>query len=704
MLNRLFNPESIAIIGASNSEDKVGYKILKNIIDGGFRGRLHPVNPRGGEILGLEVSTGIETVPGPVDVAAIVIPAPLVPAAVEKCARCGVRYCVVITSGFSEAGNAGAEREMVRVARAAGMRILGPNILGYYSAAGSLNLTFGPSRVLSGGVAIISQSGALGIALMGKTVVDNLRLSAFFSIGNKADLGEADLLEHLAGDEQTRVVLLYMEGVKDGPELVRALRATSLRKPVIVVKSGGSSKGSRAAASHTGSLAGSDEIFSAVMRQCGVIRAETLSDALDWSFFLAGAPRPVGENALIVTNGGGIGVMATDAAEKYGVTLYDDQAELERVFRPLIPGFGSAGNPVDTTAGIDHEGYRQVLEAALENDNIHALVVLYCQAAMCDIDSLRGVISRCARKGRSVSKPLVFAPVGDRSVNRAVSFLRARDILVQEDPYRVVSCLGALYRYKGFREILAEPPGALPGLPGGAAEAVNGLVEGVAREGRNFFLAHEGTRLLEAAGIGRPASMVAADAAEAVNGAREIGFPVVMKVVSPDILHKSDAGGVLLGVKDPDAVRKGFEKIRGNCLAWDARARFEGVEVSEMLSGGREIIVGARRDESFGPVVMCGLGGIYVEVMKDVAFRAFPAGRQEIRRMIRELRAYHLLSGVRGEKPADIESLVDVVGLVGAVLLNCPGITDIEINPLLVYADGVRAVDARVLTGGAHGR
>lgn len=696
-MEKLFAPESVAVIGASENEEKVGFKVLENVIAGGFKGVVYPVNPRGGEILGRRVYTSLDEVPGPVDVAAIVIPARHVYEAVSQCARKKVRYAVIISSGFSEVGNDGEEKRIVDLARANGMRVLGPNVLGYYSAAGSLNLTFGPTRVLPGGVAIISQSGALGIALMGKTVVDNLRLSAFMSIGNKADMDESDLLDHLMEDGRTSVIMIYMEGVKQGRRLLETLAKTTLRKPVIMVKAGGSSRGARAAASHTGALASSDEVFSAVMKQCNVSRAESLSEALDWCFFFSSAPLPGDGGALVLTNGGGLGVMAADAAEKYGLELYDDPDVLKKVFGPLVPGFGSTGNPVDITAGQDHTVYGQVLEAALGEPGINAAAVLYCQVAMCDVHRLGRVIREQGERFRAAGKPMVFVPVGDGDVDTVVKEVRARMVPVVDDPYLAMSCLGSARAYvKGRRTDRAgKSAGEL--LSTEALRRIETVVESVSSEGRDFLLADEGWEVLRAAGVGLPASRVAADADEAVRAAEGIGFPVAMKVVSPDILHKSDAGGVLLNVSGPDEVSAGFEKIRANSFAYKAGVRFQGVEVSEMVRPGLEMIVGARRDDSFGPIVMCGLGGIYVEVMKDIVFRAFPLGRGEAEKMIDELKARPMLSGVRGARPSDTRALVDTVLRVGAVVDRCPVISDLEVNPLFLYEEGLKAVDVRVM-------
>lgn len=692
----LFEPRSVAVIGASHNEKKIGYIILKNIVEGGYQGRVYPVNPQGGELLGMKVYTGLDAINGDIDVAAIAIPAPYVFEAVKICADRGVKFAVIITAGFSEAGRKKEEEEIVGYANARGMRILGPNVLGYYSAGVSLNMTFALPKVSSGEVAIISQSGGLGIALVGKAAEKSLRLSAFFSIGNKADIKEAELLEYLAEDERTKVIMIYMEGVKNGEKLMSALKKNTAKKPVIIVKSGSSSKGAQAVASHTGALAGSDEIFSALMKQSGALRAESLSEALDWCSFFVKTPFPAGNSTVIITNGGGLGVMAVDALEKRDVTIYDDHDDLKKTFSNLISEFGSYRNPVDMTGNHDHNTYATTIKAAIENKNIQALMVIYCHVAFCDLDKLCEVIADRFSDCRKAGKAFVFVPFGNGEIDNAMDYLSQRDVPVFDDLLSGVSCIDALFRHSGSRAAGEQEKQFLL-TQAGTKERINGIVRRAVREERDFLLAGETRELLEAAGIDQPEGCVVTDEKKAVQCAEKIGYPAVMKVVSPDILHKSDAGGVIVNLEGPDEVREGFDRIRKSCMRYNPDARFRGVEVSRMLEPGMEVIVGARRDASFGPVIMCGLGGIYVEVLKDVAFRAFPSGREEVRRMLKELKAYPLMTGIRGKRAVDVEAVIDALLKVGEILLMCPEIQDIEINPVFVYLEGAKAVDARVI-------
>jgi len=694
-IRHLFEPKAVAVIGAARESTKIGYKILNNILTGGYRGRVYPINPQGGDILGLKVHRAIEEVEEPIDVASIVIPARFVFDAVKSCAKKKVKFLSIISSGFSEIGNNEEERRIVLYAKEHQMRILGPNIFGIFSSAASLNATFASSGIIPGRVAIITQSGALGIAMIGKTAVENIGLSAIVSVGNKTDVDEADLLEYLMVDPHTKIILMYIEGVRDGERFIRKVKEATRKMPIVVIKSGRSERGAIAAASHTGSLAGSDEIFGAIMRQCGVLRADSIQEAFDWCKFLANAPSPRGESAIIVTNGGGIGVMATDACEKYGVNLFDDMTILKEAFSPVTPDFGSTKNPVDLTGGATSVHYNSALEEARKQDQIHSVIALYNETAVFDAENLTSMIQENDRKFKGEGKPLVFCVVGGERIEESIGSLRRTDAAVYGDVYAAVSVLGASYSYyhylRGHSAVIDDTEID--------AAAIEQVLDQARREGRTFLLANEGQTVMRAAGIRIPRSRIVRRLEEAVRRAEEIGYPVVMKVVSRDILHKSDAGGVALDLVDKNEVIDAYQAILRNCRAYKADAVIEAMEISEMVQKGTETIVGARRDRTFGPIIMFGLGGIYVEVMKDVAFRALPVNRKEIMSMVKEIRGYPLLLGVRGEEKRDVDQVVETILRVGAILLKCPRISDIEINPLVVYeyGQGVKAVDVRIL-------
>ncbi len=689
----LFEPRAVAVIGASHDQKKIGYKLLDNIISGGYQGKIYPINPKGGEILGLRGYPDVNEIEGEIDAAFIAVPAPLVFDAVKRCGEKGIKFVSVISSGFSEVGNRGEENRIAAWARDHHMRVLGPNIFGIFSAPCSLNATFGPKDIRPGNIAIITQSGALGIAMIGKTKVENMGLSAIISVGTKSDINETDLLEHLLRQDLTKVIMIYIEGLKAGERFVDVLQETARQKPVIVVKAGRSKKGAMAAASHTGALAGSDEIFDHLMKQSLALRAESLNEALEWCKFFANTPIPSKDNTVIVTNGGGIGVLATDACEKYGVQLYDDYISLKETFSRMIPSFGSTKNPIDLTGEATPGLYEEAFKASLAGEDIHSVIALYCETALFDIEALAPMIDAYDRKFREAKKPVVYCLVGGQKTEDAVGYLRKRDVPVFTDPYEAVSCMGALYTYVHDRKSYS----------GGVISvsidtpSIEAIIEKAQQEKRRFLLANEGQGVMKAAGIPIPKSYVARGLDQAVQYAEEIGYPLVMKIVSKDILHKSDVGGVALNLASKKEVIEAYEAILHRCRSAFPDAKIDGIEVAEMVHGGTELIVGARVDPSFGPIVMCGLGGIYVEVMKDVSFRALPLSLREAITMIKEIRSYPLLLGVRGEKRKDIDGLVETILKVGEILQECPSISDIEINPLVVDEEGVKAVDVRIL-------
>ncbi|MDG6220160.1 MAG: acetate--CoA ligase family protein [Candidatus Thermoplasmatota archaeon] len=690
----MFEPRGIAIIGASQQHGKIGYTIVDNIVSSGYMGGIYPINPKGGEFMGKKVYSSLKEVDGIVDVACIVIPAKHVRGAVEECAAKGVKFLVIITSGFSEVGNVHEEKEMVAYAREKGMRILGPNIFGLFSAAASLNATFGPKDIHKGSVSVISQSGAIGAAMIGKTKTEGIGMASIVSVGNKADIDEADLLEYFRDDKNTSIVLMYIEGIKDGERLVDVLRETTKKKPVVVIKSGRSKRGALAAASHTGSLAGSDSVFDSIIRQCGVLRAESIQDALDWCKFISSNPIPRGENAVIITNGGGVGVLAADACEKYDVRLYDDLQAMKECFSGTMPEFGSAKNPVDLTGQADAGDYDKALVAAFERPEISSIICLGCETGLFNAEEVSSILRRNYKKYGG-EKPMVCSFFGGPSVESSVAKLKEEGVPVYTDVYQAVSCLGAMYsHYRNIKKGYENPEKReVDGV------AIGKVVEGVRGDHRTFLLSHEAMQVAAAAGLRTPKSMIAKNIQQAVQYAEEIGYPVVMKVVSKDIIHKSDVGGIALDLENSKEVVEAFESITFNCKRHKPDALIQGMEIAEMVKKGVETIIGARRDSAFGPIVMFGLGGIYVEVMKDVVFRSYPLSKNEVMKMLASIRSYPLLLGVRGEEMKDIETVAETVIRVGAILESCPDISDIEINPVVVYdnGQGIRAVDVRIL-------
>jgi len=696
----LFNPRSVAVIGASSHPEKIGYKILNNIILSGYKGAIYPINIKGGNILGLQVYKNIADVNEKVDLVVICVPSKFVYEEVKKCSKVSAKFIIIISSGFSEIGNHAEEEKIVNFARNHGMRILGPNVFGMFSATAPINASFGPTYIPQGKIAIISQSGALGGAMIGKTATQHMGLSAIISVGNKADIDEADLLEYFKNDKNTNVILLYIEGVKNGERLIKVFKAMPSNKHIVVIKSGRSKKGALAAASHTGSLAGSDNIFNGIAEQCGILRAESIDEAFNWIRTLSENPVPKGKENVIVTNGGGLGVMCTDACEKHDVPLTDDVDVLKKVFRDIVPSFGSIRNPVDLTGQATHIEYKKALQNILKSNKLDAAIALYCETALFDSNKMFDIIIEAYDKFKG-KKPIVFSLFGGEKIDKIMEKLKEKNIPVFEDVYDASSAMGALYkRYNYFLEMEEQVKEQLEKKNRGIKiDKIREIIRDALHSGRKLLLPEEARLVLDLARIPQPKWRIARNIEEAVNYAEEIGYPVVLKVISEDIIHKSDIGGVALELDNREEVIDAYQAIIRNCKKHHPRAKIRGVEVSEMLPKGVEVIVGGTKDPSFGPVVMFGLGGIYVEILKDISFRAAPLSKLDAEKMISSINAYPILVGARGEKRRDIESIVDIIMRIGILISKCKEISDIEINPLLVYEYGMgaKAVDIRIL-------
>ena len=442
----LFEPDSVAVIGASAKEGKIGYEIISNVINYGFDGEVYPVNPKEDEIMGKKSYDSVLDIPGDVDMAVIVVPSDYVLNVVEECGKKGVKAAPIITSGFGEVGKDDLENEIVETANEYGMRILGPNVFGVAYPPENLNSTFGPEEIRSGGIALVSQSGALGIALMGWTILHKMGMSAIVSIGNKSDLDDQDFLKYFKYDDNTEVVILYIEGIDDGEKFMEAAKEAVKDKPIIAIKAGRSERGAQAASSHTGSLAGSDKIYDAAFKQSGVLRAKTVGEAFDWAQAFSNMPQPKGDNTVILTNGGGVGVMATDACEEHGINLYDNQEELDKFYNHM-PDFGSAKNPVDLTGMATSEEYEGSVRAALNNDEYDSLIVLYCKTAQSDPRNIAETIADVYEEEDS-DKPLTVSMVGGPEVAEAIEILKERGIPAYEEPEDAVDALSAMYEWE----------------------------------------------------------------------------------------------------------------------------------------------------------------------------------------------------------------------------------------------------------------
>jgi acetyltransferase len=691
-LDSMFKPKSIAIVGASRDPHSIGFSVVKNLIDSKYGGKIFPVNPKADEILDLKCYHSVLEIPDEIDLAVITVPAAITPNVVEECGKKGVKGLAIIASGFSEVGRTDLEDKVVEIARKYNMRILGPNIVGIMSNPMKMNASFGPYLPYPGKITMISQSGALLIALDSRTWVDRVGMSYLISIGNMSDLDFADLIDYFKNDEDTKCISLYVEGIKNGRKFIDVCKKI-LEKPIVALKSGVSARGSIAAASHTGSLAGSGKVYSAAFKQATVVQAYTLDDLFDRSLALSLQPPMKGENLLIITNGGGVGVLATDAAEKYGIPLKDPPEDLKEKLKQIMPEFGSAKNPVDITGMASAEWYGKALKIALQHPWVNGVTVLYCETSVSDPRELSMEIFEATNCNR-VDKPITVSYIGGEVTERAIEWLQKKGIPVFRSPDRAISAMAALREYgrfieKGFDEFYR--------FEDVDTEAVRSILKKIKNEGRDYVTEVEAKAILEAYRIPVAKTMLAKTKEEAEELSKNIKYPLVAKIVSPQVIHKSDVGGVILNIKTPEELVNAFEKIILNVKTKVPNAEIIGVAVQEMAPQGTESIIGSTKDVQFGPTVMFGLGGIFVEVMKDVSFRIAPFSKSTAIDMINELNGKAILYGVRGEKPKDIESLSDAISRVSQLVTDFPEIKELDANPTLVYEEGIKVVDARII-------
>jgi len=688
----LFIPKSIAVIGASPKKGKIGYEILENVIKYGYKGKVYPINIKEKEIMGLKVYKSVLDVKEDIDLAVIAVPASFVSSVLSECGKKGVKAAAVISSGFSEIGNKKEEETLTEIANKYGMSLLGPNILGVIYTPSKLNATFGPRDVMLGHIACITQSGALGAALIGWTVLENIGLSAVVSVGNKADVDDSDLLEYFSRDKNTKGIVVYMEGLKEGRKFLQTAERVSKKKLIVIIKSGRSEKGAKAAASHTGSLAGSDKVFSAAFKQSGILRANTMEKAFDWAR-ICSLPAPEGEGVVILTNGGGVGVLATDACDKERIKLLDDHKYLEETFRPYMPVFGSARNPIDITGQATVEDYFNAFKKAMGSDKISALIVLNCETAAFDtVEFSERVIKYFHSLLEESKKPVVFNFIGGIKSKNAMDILNKNKIPAYPQPERAVNSLGALYRWWKYIKTEKKQIKKLDI----DKDKIYSIINKAREEGRLQLLEYEAKDILKACGLDLPKYKLATTIEEALKAAEKIGYPVVLKIVSEDIIHKSDIGGVKVGIKNAEELKNAYKEIMYRAKKSYPKANIRGILVNEMVEKGVETIVGCSEDPQFGPVIMFGLGGIYVEVLKDVAFRVAPIDKEDALDMIDDIKSYPLLYGVRGEKRKDINSLAENISLLSYFSHEIPEIVEMDVNPLIVLEEGCKIVDVRM--------
>jgi acetate---CoA ligase (ADP-forming) len=695
VLTGLLRPKSIAIIGASSTPGKIGHTVVKNLIESGYEGGIYPVNPTSDEILGLKVYKSVLDIPEPVDAAAITVPAKFVIDVAKECGEKGVKGLIVITSGFAEVGETELEEEVVRIAHSYGMRVLGPNVVGTLSNSDKMNASFAPFLPLEGSASLVSQSGALLIAIDAITYTRRIGFDKLISIGNMSDVDFGDMVSWLNEDENTKCITLYIEGLADGRRFIK--ESASAHKPIVVLKAGVSEHGAAAAASHTGSLAGAQKIYSAAFEQAGAIQATDLSDLFNCTLALSLQPPMYGDNLLVITNGGGVGVLATDSAEDAGVPMKFAPEAVQEELKKHMPSFGSAKNPVDLTGMAGNDWYFDSTKYAFAHEWVDGLVVLYCETAMTNPMEIAKSLHRAITETGIKDKPVTISFVGGERSDEAMQWLVENGIPAYNDPHLAVKAMGTLRDYARLQDLKNEPINNNYTVD---KQAAMDIIKAVRADGRTGLTEIESKRIFKAYGLPVVQTAVVNTVNEAVDKAEAFGYPIVMKIVSPDILHKSDAGGVKVNIKDEAGVRDAYQTILENAKAYKADADIHGILIQEMAPWGTETIVGSVNDPTFGPTVMFGLGGIFVEVLKDVTFRVAPISEKEAQNMLDGIRGAPILDGVRGEAPRDRKALADVLSRYAFMITDLSAeILESDANPILVYeeGEGVKVVDARII-------
>jgi acetyl coenzyme A synthetase (ADP forming)-like protein len=694
-IDGLLKPKTLAVVGASSTPGKIGYTVVDNLIKSGYKGKIYPINPQADEILGLKAYPTISDVPGKVDAAVIVVPAKLVVQVAEECGKKGVKGLIIITSGFSEVGQKDLERQVVETANRYGTRVLGPNIVGTLSNSDKMNASFAPCLPLEGKAALVSQSGALLIALDAASYTRRVGFDKLISIGNMSDVGFGDLIEWLDKDDATTCISLYIEGLKDGRHFIEAGRKA--HKPIIALKSGVSAHGAAAAASHTGSLAGAAKVYGAAFQQAGCVQATDLGNLFNRTQALSLQPAMKGENLLVITNGGGVGVLATDAAERYDIPLHFSPEDVQNELKKHMPAFGSAKNPVDLTGMAGNDWYYESTKYSFSHKWVDGLVVLYCETAITDPLEIAKSIHKAVKDSKVKDKPIAVSFVGGDRSESAMQWLVENGIPAYGAPDLAVNAMAALHEYAQIQKMLG---GSFKPYRDVKTDAARKIFAQARADGRDALTEIESKEVFALYGLPVTKTQLAKTEDEAVALASKVGYPIVMKIVSPEILHKSDAGGVKVNIKDEAGAREAFQTILANAKKYKADANIHGIAVQEMAAWGTEIILGSINDPTFGPTVMFGLGGIFVEVLKDVTFRVAPVSADDAEKMIGEIRGAPILAGVRGEAPRDRKALAEVLSRYSQMINDLNDeIAESDANPVLVYEQGkgVKVVDARII-------
>jgi 4-hydroxybutyryl-CoA synthetase (ADP-forming) len=686
-------PRSIAVIGASEKAGTIGRAIINNIKNG-YKGKIYPITPSHETVFGIKAYKSVLDIDDDIDLAVIATPSKIVPKVLEECGKKGIKGAIIITAGFKEVGGEGEllQKEVEEIGKRYGIRIIGPNCLGVMNLAPDtmMNSTFLKVTPKSGNIALVSQSGAICAALVEDAISQDIGFSAVVSIGNKVDFDESDILEMLMESKETKVIVMYLEEIMDGRRFINICRKITkeLKIPIIVLKSGRTAEGAKAAMSHTGALMGSDEVYEAILQQAGVIRVDGMQELFDYATAFAKMPLP-SEGVVIVTNAGGPGIIATDYLAMNGLKLADI-SDIRSKIEEVIPSYGSPRNPVDIVGDADYNRFEKVLSLVLEHKNVGSCIVMCTPSATLDYDGLARVIVKMKSKGKTIVASLMGLAEG----------LENKKIMAEGGiphyPY-VEFAIRALKRMYDYKKWLNEPWDNVREFDRDK-DKVKKIIEAVKKEGRSNLLEEEGYEILKAYNFPIPKSKLVTNKEEAIKASKEIGYPVVLKIVSPDIIHKSDAGGVKVNINNEEELLNAYDTIINNVKRYNPNAKILGILIEEMIKNGKEVIIGANRDPKFGPTIMFGLGGIYVEALKDVTFRLAPVGSYEALRMINGIKTSKLLNSIRGEKPRDKIALAECIERLSHLMLDFPEIKEVDMNPVIVLEEGkgCRIADIRI--------
>jgi acetyl coenzyme A synthetase (ADP forming)-like protein len=698
-VDAIFNPRSIAVVGATNRSGSVGLAVFSNLIHAGYQGILYPVNPKARSVQGVKAYPNLAEVPDEIDMAVIIVPAEIVPSVVEEAARKQVKAVVVITAGFKEVGGHGVELEsrLQELVRQQGIRLVGPNCLGVINTHPQLRMNASFARIMPkpGNIAFISQSGALCTSVLDYAAGRNIGFSKFISFGNKADVNEIDLLRFLKDDPETSVILMYLEDITNGRDFIEIAKRITWEagKPMLAVKSGRSAEGARAAASHTGSLAGLDVAYDAIFLQSGIQRVEGVSELFNHAVAFSRQPLPRGNRVAIVTNAGGPGIMATDAAIRSGLTLASLSDATKERLKEHLPATASLQNPVDVIGDATHERYESAIRQVLLDEGVDGAIVILTPQAMTDILETAEIVPRVSR---GIDKPILCSFMGIVDVSEGVHYLEQHGIPNYAFPEAAARSMAAMVRFSdrlkpGLREFRR--------MEADKDRAARLIEETLGNKDRYYMGEREANEILRCYGFPLLKHRLIQDPLEIRAALEEVGLPVAMKIASPDIVHKFDAGGVRLKIKTLEGATRAYGEIMESVLKTNPSARIEGILVEEMARGGVEVILGASRDPKFGPICMFGLGGTFVEALRDVTFRLAPMWESSAENMIRSIKAYRVLQGIRGIPPSDLKAIKDCILRLSQLVSEHPEIAELDINPLIAYPEGQGCVvaDSRIL-------